>query len=94
MRANSIYYRDDAEKVTGKGENGKMYLSIIERAEDTKPGRPAWHCQCECGNITTVTSTALLKTGGEKPGVRIWSSMQIMPIELSAARDMYVQERL
>jgi len=41
-------------------------LYVIERAEDTKPGRPAWHCQCECGNITTVTSTALLKTGGTK----------------------------
>ena len=41
-------------------------LYVIERAEDVKPGRPAWHCQCECGNITTVTSTALLKTGGTK----------------------------
>ena len=41
-------------------------LYVIERTEDIKPGRPAWLCQCDCGNITTVSSTALLKTGGTK----------------------------
>lgn len=41
-------------------------LYVIERTEDIKPGRPAWLCQCDCGNITTVSSTALLKTNGTK----------------------------
>ena len=34
-------------------------LYVIERAEDTKPGRPAWHCQCECGNITIAQGSEL-----------------------------------
>lgn len=41
-------------------------LYVIERAEDIKPGRPAWRCECDCGNITTVSSTALLKSNGTK----------------------------
>lgn len=45
----------------------KFGLLYVEgRAENVKPGRPAWICRCDCGNITTVSSTALTKTGGTK----------------------------
>ena len=34
-------------------------LTVIKRVEDQKAGRPTWLCQCECGNLTTVSSTRL-----------------------------------
>ena len=34
-------------------------LTVIKRVEDQKAGRPMWLCQCECGNLTTVSSTRL-----------------------------------
>lgn len=39
-------------------------LTVITRAEDIKRGRPMWLCRCECGNTTSVLSTALLKPNG------------------------------
>lgn len=47
---------------------GKTFgmLYVVTRAEDIKPGRPAWTCRCECGNITTISSTGLTKTNGTK----------------------------
>ena len=41
-------------------------LTVIKRVDDIKPGRPMWLCQCECGNTTTVSSTALTKPNGTK----------------------------
>ena len=31
-------------------------LRVLHRVEDAKPGRPAWLCQCKCGNTVVVTS--------------------------------------
>ena len=39
-------------------------LRVLHRVEDAKPGRPAWLCQCKCGNTVVVTSTNLCKTNG------------------------------
>ena len=41
-------------------------LYVIKRAEDKRPGRPMWLCQCDCGAIVTVSSTNLLKANGTK----------------------------
>ena len=41
-------------------------LVVESRAEDIKPGRPAWNCRCDCGNTTKVSSTGLTKTNGTK----------------------------
>lgn len=41
-------------------------LRVLHRAEDIKPGRPAWLCQCKCGNTVVVSSTNLCKTNGTK----------------------------
>ena len=41
-------------------------LRVLHRVEDAKPGRPAWLCQCKCGNTVVVTSTNLCKTNGTK----------------------------
>lgn len=37
--------------LTGKTFNR---LTVLKRAEENKGGKPAWVCQCECGNIVTV----------------------------------------
>ena len=39
-------------------------LTVLQRVEDRKPGRPMWLCQCECGNTVVVSSTNLLKENG------------------------------
>ena len=41
-------------------------LTVLQRVEDRKPGRPMWLCQCECGNTVVVSSTNLLKENGTK----------------------------
>lgn len=41
-------------------------LHVLKRAEDVKPGRPMWLCRCECGNLTTVSSTALMRANGTR----------------------------
>lgn len=41
-------------------------LIVLKRADDIKPGRPAWLCRCECGNSVVVSSTNLNKTNGTK----------------------------
>ena len=41
-------------------------LRVLHRAEDIKSGRPAWLCQCKCGNTVVVSSTNLCKTNGTK----------------------------
>ena len=41
-------------------------LRVLHRVEDAKPGRPAWLCQCKCGNTVVITSTNLCKTNGTK----------------------------
>lgn len=35
-------------------------LTVLQRVEDRKPGRPMWLCQCECGNTVVVSSTKLI----------------------------------
>lgn len=41
-------------------------LTVKKRVDDIKPGRPMWLCECECGNTTIVSSTALTKANGTK----------------------------
>lgn len=41
-------------------------LTVIKRVEDQKAGRPMWLCQCECGNLTTVSSTRLMRPNGTR----------------------------
>ena len=50
-----------------KNEIGNTYgyLTVIERAENTKEGRAQWLCQCKCGNTTTVLGKHL-RSGNTK----------------------------
>ena len=41
-------------------------LTVIKRVEDQKAGRPMWLCQCACGNLTTVSSTRLMRPNGTR----------------------------
>lgn len=41
-------------------------LKVLKRVADQKPGRPMWLCQCECGNLTTVSSTRLMRPNGTR----------------------------
>lgn len=38
-------------------------LTVIERAHNTKDGRPKWNCLCDCGNLTVVRGKEL-RSGG------------------------------
>ena len=40
---------------------GERYgrLTVIERAQNTKSGRVAWLCKCDCGKITAASSNDL-----------------------------------
>lgn len=61
-------------------ETGKRYgyLTVIQRAENTKEGRAVWLCKCDCGNEVKVLGKHLrsgnTKSCGcykkEKPGMR------------------------
>lgn len=35
-------------------------LLVVSRAENTKAGKSAWNCVCECSNICTVNGSALI----------------------------------
>lgn len=50
-----------------KNEIGNTYgyLTVIERAENTKEGRAQWLCQCKCGN-TTIVLGKHLRSGNTK----------------------------
>ena len=50
-----------------KNEIGNTYgyLTVIERAENTKEGRAKWLCQCKCGN-TVVVLGKHLRSGNTK----------------------------
>lgn len=50
-----------------KNEIGNTYgyLTVIERAENTKEGRARWLCQCRCGN-TVVVLGKHLRSGNTK----------------------------
>lgn len=50
-----------------KNEIGNTYgyLTVIERAENTKEGRARWLCQCKCGN-TVVVLGKHLRSGNTK----------------------------
>ena len=50
-----------------KNEIGNTYgyLTVINRAENTKEGRAQWLCQCKCGN-TTVVLGKRLRSGNTK----------------------------
>lgn len=50
-----------------KNEIGNVYgyLTVIERAENTKDGRAQWLCQCKCGN-TSVVLGKHLRSGNTK----------------------------
>ena len=45
--------------------NTYTYLTVIERAENTKDGRAQWLCRCKCGN-TTVVLGKHLRSGNTK----------------------------
>ena len=45
--------------------NTYTYLTVIERAENTKEGRARWLCQCKCGNMVTVLGKHL-RSGNTK----------------------------
>lgn len=49
---------------------GKKFgmLTVIERTDSVKKGRPMWLCQCECGNITSISSSALIHHGTQSCG--------------------------
>lgn len=42
-------------------------LTVIKRIENAKDGHARWECQCDCGNITQVSSNVLKK---DKNGVK------------------------
>lgn len=50
-----------------KNEIGNTYgyLTVIERAENTKEGRAQWFCRCKCGN-TTIVLGKHLRSGNTK----------------------------
>ena len=50
-----------------KNEIGNTYgyLTVIERAENTKDGRAMWKCRCKCGNETIVLGKHL-RSGNTK----------------------------
>lgn len=50
-----------------KNEIGNTYgyLTVIERAENTKDGRARWKCKCKCGNETIVLGKHL-RSGNTK----------------------------
>ena len=50
-----------------KNEIGNTYgyLTVIERAENTKEGRAMWKCKCKCGNETIVLGKHL-RSGNTK----------------------------
>ena len=50
-----------------KNEIGNTYgyLTVVERAENTKEGRAMWKCKCKCGNETTVLGKHL-RSGNTK----------------------------
>ena len=50
-----------------KNEIGNTYgyLTVIERAENTKEGRAQWRCQCKCGN-TVIVLGKHLRSGNTK----------------------------
>lgn len=50
-----------------KNEIGNTYgyLTVIERAENTKEGRAMWKCKCKCGNETVVLGKHL-RSGNTK----------------------------
>jgi hypothetical protein len=50
-----------------KNEIGNTYgyLTVIERAENTKEGRAMWKCRCKCGNETVVLGKHL-RSGNTK----------------------------
>ena len=50
-----------------KNEIGNTYgyLTVIERAENTKEGRAMWKCKCKCGNETLVLGKHL-RSGNTK----------------------------
>lgn len=50
-----------------KNEIGNIYgyLTVIERAENTKEGRAMWKCKCKCGNETVVLGKHL-RSGNTK----------------------------
>ena len=50
-----------------KNEIGNTYgyLTVIERAENTKEGRAQWLCQCKCGNMVVVLGKNL-RSGNTK----------------------------
>src|SRR5699024_9102742 len=45
--------------------NSYGYLTVIERAENTKDGRAQWLCKCKCGNQTIVLGKHL-RSGNTK----------------------------
>ena len=50
-----------------KNEIGNTYgyLTVIERAENTKEGRAQWLCKCKCGK-TTIVLGKYLRSGNTK----------------------------
>ena len=48
-------------------ETGKRYgyLTVIQRAENTKEGRAVWLCKCDCGNEVKVLGKHL-RSGNTK----------------------------
>lgn len=50
-----------------KDETGKVYgyLTVLERAENTKEGRARWRCICKCGNEVVVLGKHL-RSGNTK----------------------------
>lgn len=45
--------------------NTYNYLTVIERAENSKDGRAMWKCRCKCGN-ETIVSGKHLRSGNTK----------------------------
>lgn len=44
-------------------EVGNVYgkLTVIEKTEERRDGRPVWLCQCECGNYKKISSKYVVK---------------------------------
>ena len=64
-----IFCKKDKEAIymPVKNEIGNTYgyLTVIERAENTKEGRAQWKCKCKCGNELIVLGKHL-RSGNTK----------------------------
>lgn len=68
--------KEDKRKLRLIDLTGRQFgkLTVISRAPENIRGKPAWVCQCECGNTKTIAGSAL------KSGQKSCGCMQGIPL--------------